>query len=189
MTSEEICQLLPEVFQRAAVEGSPLAALTEAMQALHEPTDAALSSLAQALNPFTAPDRFVPFLARWVDMGWLLRTPGTGGEEGPLELVPGLSMARLRLLIAHATALSQGRGTHHGLVTFLRLAVGLEGIEIQDWAPPGREAAAPFHLVVAAPAEARPMAGLIHTIMTFEKPAYATYELQFAGDGSETGEG
>lgn len=183
MTSEEVRGLLPEVFQRAAVEGSPLAALIEAIQALQAPTEAALASLPLALNPYTAPERFVPFLARWVGLGWLLRTAADDRNDLP-ELVPGLSMVRLRLLIANAARLSQGRGTHRGLLDFLCLAVGLEGFDVRDQAQTPGESSTPFHLVVLAPHGARPLEGLIHTIMSHEKPAYATYELQFL-EGAE----
>ena len=50
-------------------EGDPLLALLDVMEALHAPSEDTLAELPALFHPLRAPERFVPFLARWVDLG------------------------------------------------------------------------------------------------------------------------
>jgi hypothetical protein len=122
----------------------------------------------------------VPLLAQWVDLAWIFDRhnldPRLRGEDGPLST----GLGRLRELVAAAPHLAQWRGTRLGLVRFLETATGVNGFEIDDAPDLTSAVPRPFHLVVRAPAGAAPDRALIRRIIEVEKPAYVTYDLQFA---------
>jgi phage tail-like protein len=158
MNRERIAALLPTVFRRALPESRPLAAILGVMEAMHAPSEHALAHFDEALNPYSAPPRFVPFLA-----GWL------GFEVAQtLQSVPE---ERLRELIAMSSHLAKWRGTAKGLVLFLEIATGLRGFAIDE--------PRPFHFVLRAPAGASEQRELIARVVESEKPAYVTSELRF----------
>jgi phage tail-like protein len=163
MKRNEIARLLPGVFQRTLDESGPLVALLDVMEALHAPSEAALAGLPSLFDPLRAPERFVPFLARWVDLG----VPVTTG------------LGRLRELVAAAVELSRWRGTARGLLLFLRTATGREDFVIEERVPGANGRPRPFHLRVRAPAELAPHRPMVEAIIEREKPAYVTYELHF----------
>jgi phage tail-like protein len=174
MRRAEIERLLPDVFQRTLAPESLLAALLDVMADQHEPAEAALERLDATFDPRRTADRFVPFLAYWVDLG-RLSEPGAGGAMPPTsgpQITTGLG--RLRELVAVGAYLSQWRGTAKGLRLFLETATGIGGFELQE---------ASFHLRVTAPEAARPHRALIERIVESEKPAYVTYELHFGPSG------
>ncbi|MFL5357277.1 phage tail protein [Archangium sp.] len=162
MKRNEIARLLPGVFQRA-LDGGPLLALLDVMEALHAPSEAALADLSALFHPLRAPERFVPFLARWVDLG----VPVTTG------------LGRTRELVAAAVELSRWRGTARGLLLFLRTATGREDFVIEEQVPGANGRPRPFHLRVRAPAELAAHRPMVEAIIEREKPAYVTYELLF----------
>src|SRR4051812_38010366 len=98
MQRREIERLLPGVIQRTLSESPLLVGFLEGMGALHAPSEAVLETLAANFDPRRAPDAFVPFLARWVD----------------LSLPVSTGQGRMRELIASAVELSQWRGTARG---------------------------------------------------------------------------
>ena len=177
MQRAAIEQLLPAVFQLAATPGSPTMAVLDAMEALHEPDEVVLSEIDRYFDPYRAPERFVPFLARWVDLGWLLALEG-GRPYGTVPYPAGATA--LRNLVALGASLAQQRGTPVGLCRFLDTATGVPGFAVDD-ALPDR----PFHVRVTAPAAARPLADLIHRVVDAEKPASTTYELTFDDDADD----
>ncbi|PTL84222.1 phage tail protein [Vitiosangium sp. GDMCC 1.1324] len=162
MKRNEIARLLPGVFQRT-LEGGPLLALLDVMEALHEPSEASLAELPALFHPLRAPERFVPFLARWVDLG----VPVTTG------------LGRMRELVSAAVELSRWRGTARGLLLFLRTATGREDFVIEEQVPGANGRPRPFHLRVRAPAELAEHRPMVEAIIEREKPAYVTYELLF----------
>jgi phage tail-like protein len=164
MKRNEIARLLPGIFQRTLEEGAPLAALLGVMEGLHAPSEAVLAELPALFHPLRAPERFVPFLARWVDLG----VPVTTG--------PG----RLRELVAASVELSRWRGTARGLRLFLRTATGREDFLVEEQVPGPDGRPRPFHLRVLAPAGLEPHRPMVEAIIEREKPAYVTYELHFA---------
>src|SRR5688572_27926630 len=119
MRSPDIQRLLPGVFQRTVQPGAPLAALLEVMEALHAPSEAVLAQLEAHFDPRRAPERFVPFLARWVGMD--------------LPVTTGLG--RLRELVAAAVEISRWRGTARGLRLFLTTATGRTDFEVEEVVP------------------------------------------------------
>ncbi|MFL5345379.1 MAG: phage tail protein [Hyalangium sp.] len=163
MRSAEILRLLPGVFQRTAREGSPLLALLGVMDVLHAPSEATLEELDALFDPRRAPDRFVPFLARWVD----------------LELPVTTGLGRLRELVAAGVELSRWRGTARGLLLFLSTATGRKDFELDERVPGPGGRPRPFHIRVRASAELAPHRPMLERIIELEKPAYVTYELQF----------
>ena len=182
MEQREIEQLLPGIYQRTLHAASPLAALLEVMERLHAPSEAILAQLDSIFDPRRTRDDFVPFLARWVDLSRLFEDP-TNGKLSPERARDSISsgLGRLRELIANAAYLSQWRGTRKGLLLFLQIATGAVAFEIEEQSTSAEGQSRPFHILVRAPAETAPDRSLIERIITLEKPAYVTYELEFVG--------
>lgn len=175
MKRSEIEQLLPEVFQRTSLPGTPLFALLEVMETLHAPSEAILAELDGYFDPYRAPDRFVPLLAQWVDMGHLLVEPvgGVGTPSFPS------GTGRLRALVAAAAFLSKWRGTARGLLHYLETATGCRGFQIEERVMGEDGSPRPFHLRVVVPEEAGHYRTLIEQIVEMEKPAYMTHEIHY----------
>jgi phage tail-like protein len=184
MRRNEIERLLPEVFQRTLRPGGVISAIIELMEALHWPDEQVLAGVERAFSAYRAPDRFVPFLARWVDLDRFFPPPpaGTLAGEWSQPLLP-TGLGRLRELIAAAAFLSQWRGTARGLRLFLETATGLHGFEIEESIAGADGLPRPFHIRVHAPEEAKLHRALIERIIAQEKPAYVTYELEFGLPG------
>lgn len=172
MRSAQVKKLLPEVFQTASSEGTPLMALLEAMAGLLTPSLEALDRLETYFNPYQCPEAFVPFLAMWVDMDVLLEQTMLGRRVVSTALPTGTG--RMRTLIAHAAYLSKWRGTTTGMLAFLRLATGVDDFGLIE--NPGGML---FHVKLIAPARLHAFSALINTIVAREKPAYVTCELVF----------
>lgn len=180
MKRTEIERLLPGVFQRTIHAGppgeQPLLALLEVMETLHLPDEAILDSLERIANPYLTPDRFVVYLASWLDLErFLSDAPGSGRTPPAWPAGTG----QLRALVAEATELSRWRGTARGLLRFLETATGVPGFRIDEQAPGPDGRPQPFHFRVAAPVAAERYRSLIETIIAQEKPAHVTYELSF----------
>ncbi|SRR5258707_1095710 len=175
MKQNEIAQLLPAIFQQTIQPETPLCTLLEVMAALPAPDEAVLDGLESFFNPYQAPDGFVPFLASWVDMEWILLE--NAAEFSALTPPLPSGMGRLRELVASATFLAQWRGTARGLLRFLEIACGIEGFSVEErvLGPDGRPR--PFHIAVQVPPEAAPYQAMIKRIIESEKPAYVTYDL------------
>jgi phage tail-like protein len=180
MKQNAIKHLLPGIFQRTAVEGNPLSAILDVMEALHAPSEEKLRTLATNFDPYRAPDAFVPFLARWVDLDRLFEKPSevSRARQSLPRLLP-TGLGRLRELIAHAAQLSQWRGTSKGLLLFLETATGTRGFEIEERVPGADRRPRPFHFVLRTPRELLPYRALIERIAESEKPVYVTYEIEF----------
>lgn len=162
MRRAAIERLLPLAYQRAASDGSVLAALLDVMETLHAPDEAVLDSVDDLFTPYRSPDGFVGFLARWVAMDHVLST-----VDRDLPLPVG----RLRDLVAEGAVLAQWRGTPWGMYHLLTIATGVTGIRIEE--PPDQ----PFHLRVHVPAEASDQVPLITRLVRAEKPAATTFEV------------
>jgi phage tail-like protein len=184
MKREEIERLLPRVFRRTVRPGGPLLALLEVMEALHEPSEAALRRLDAALDPRRAPDAFVPFLAHWLDLDRLFeQRPAQGGAPATAPITTGLG--RLREVVAAAARLSQWRGTARGLQAFLETATGTPGFAIDEQVSGADGRPRPFHVRIRAPAGTAVHRALIERIIEQEKPAAVTFELEFGQAGPE----
>jgi phage tail-like protein len=171
----EIARLLPWVFQRTLREGEPLAGALGVMEAMHARPEAILAEIDRYLDPRRAPDAMVPYLARWVDLAWLLLDPPDDPVAGTVRpLASGLG--RLRELVAGAASRAKTRGTVGGLVGFLEAATGVTGFQLVE-EPPGPDGRPrPFHVLVRAPAAAERYADLIALIVRTEKPAHVTFD-------------
>jgi phage tail-like protein len=169
----DIESLLPENYRRAVEPQTPLSALIDVMDVLQAPTEAMLVGLDRYFASRRTPDRFVPFLARWVDLTPLFdRLAEQFGEDAEFPSGTG----RLRELVAVVVRLSLWRGTRRGLLEYLEVATGLPGFELEEDAG-GR----PFHLRFVAPPGAEAFSSLIETIVEQEKPVHTTYEIAFGG--------
>jgi phage tail-like protein len=163
------------VFQRTVRRGTPLSALLEVMESLHEPSVRVLERLDAFFDPRRTPEAFVPFLATWVDLERLFdpRFGDLSASRPPIDTGVG----RLRELTAAAASLSKWRGTTRGLLRFLETATGESDFEVVESAPGAEGRPRPFHVVVRAPASCANHRALIERIIDQEKPAYVTYEL------------
>jgi len=186
MKPEAIKRLLPDVVQRACHEKSPLHTLIEIMSALHEPTERIRRELFAVFDPRRTPDRFVPYLARWVDLPRLLdgsEHRGAGAAPSAAPSTTRIELGQLRELIASAVEISQWRGTTRGMVLFLETATGVPGFEIEEAVvPPGESQPRPFHIRVRIPTAAAEQRVVIENIIQREKPAYVTAEWVVAGE-------
>lgn len=175
MKQDEIARLLPGIFQQTIREGTPLFALLAIMEALHTPDEAVLDQLEAFFNPYRTSDSFVPFLASWVDLDWLLAN--TAKSPSSASGLPS-GIGRLRELIASAVFLAQWRGTARGLLHFLETACGLQGFSVEERLPGPDGRPRPFHITIQIPPEAVVYQTMIIRIIEAEKPAYVTYDLQ-----------
>jgi phage tail-like protein len=187
MRQAEIARLLPEVFQRATLPGSPLAAFLAAVEEVQAPAESVLDRLGETFDPRQTEERFLPVLAHWLDLDRLL----VDDPDEPVPAVPSpwpSGPGQLRELIASAWHLSTWRGTARGLLDFLTAATGVPGFEIEERVLDGAGNVRPFHIRVRVPEAARPYARLVERIVRSEKPAYVTYELELGqpprGSGS-----
>ena len=177
MKRSEVERLLPAVFQRAADRpDGPLNSLLQVMADLPQPSEDVLARIETYFDPRRAPDRFVPYLAQWVDLGWLLTEPAATDASAPRSLPSGLGL--LRELIAAAAYLAKWRGTKRGLLRFLQIATGLKGFDLAENVAANHQPR-PYHLWVRAPKEAATYQAMLVRIIESEKPAYVTYELTF----------
>lgn len=180
MKRADIELLLPEVFRRTIREGAPLATLLDIMEAFHASPEKVLSELDITFNPYMTQDKFVPFLAMWVDLERVFDRRPHGQHSGLSPTVPiATGLGRLRELITAAAFLSQWRGTRKGLLLFLETATGLSGFSIDDKVLDSAGKPQPFHLHITASEEALPYQSLIERIIEMEKPAYVTFQLEF----------
>jgi phage tail-like protein len=159
-------RLLPAAFQDAAVPESPLSALLDVMEALHEPAERALEEADALFLPYRTRDELVAFLARWVGVDHMQTAPGdaaAGADPMPI--------GRLRNLVAEGAMLARWRGTPDGMRMALWVATGVKAFVIEE--PPDR----PFHFVVRVPVAAAGQLPLIARIVAAEKPAASTSEV------------
>ena len=178
MKQNEIKHLLPGILQRSAREGNPLSAILAVMEALHAPSEEKLRALDANFDPRRAPESFVQFLARWVDLDRIAEKPRASRAEVRSTTLP-TGIGRLRELIAMAAYLSQWRGTSKGLLLFLETATGVRGFEIGERVSAGEGQPKPFHFRLRVPSEALPVRALVERIVESEKPAYVTCEIAY----------
>jgi phage tail-like protein len=188
MLRNAIERLLPDILQRTIRPSTPISAILDAMEELHHPSEDILRNISMIFNPRTTPARFVPYLARWVDLGWLF-DPLEDERQAPLRLRSPfpLGLGRLRELIAAAIYLAHWRGTSKGLKLFLQTATGEAGFTIDEQTTDVGGKARPYHFRVDAPASTEPHRAILERIIEFEKPAYVTYELVFRPSNAAEG--
>jgi phage tail-like protein len=173
---------LPDLFREVDFVARFLKVFEETL----EPNVHMLANLWAYLNPKTAPEAMLPFLAHWV--GW--------------PLTPQLPLSRQRQLIAGAVQLYQWRGTRRGLRFAIHLFTDLpfeetvpeaeKAISIQELGGRGfimgetrlgRDATMgggqPYHFIVTLrhPVHHEIDRALIEQVIDQEKPAFCTYEL------------
>ena len=178
MKRVEIEQLLPGIFQRTARPGSPLAALLETMEAMHEPPERVLAGLEALFHPHRTRDEFVPMLARWLDLAHLLDSPGGDKLPARAETTISTGLGRLRDLVATAAQQAQWTGTARGMKALLQAATGESSFDVLENLDADNRPR-PFHLTVQAPAALASHRDLIERIIAAEKPAYTTSDLVF----------
>ncbi len=180
MKRSEIELLLPEIFRLTLDSESSrlLGGMLDVMQALLEPSEQVLDSLAAFFDPYQAPKRFVHYLAGWVDLDpFWVQDPENFEDIAQIPEFPG-GLDQLRVLIARAAYLSKWRGTQKGMIAFLETATGVHGYRIDEQITDAEGTVIPFHIVVHVPHEAADCRSLIERIVRLEKPAYVTADIQ-----------
>lgn len=175
MKKEKITTYLPSVFQRTVGPGNAITAVLGVMESLHDPTERTLANVDRYFDPRRAPDEFIPFLARWVDLERIFNSSGSlqqGSNAAP-------DIGRLRELISEAVHLSRWRGTKKGLLLFLRTATGEQGFEIDERVKGSDGQPMPFHMIIRVPQTSQSRIDLIRRIVESEKPAHLTYAIEF----------
>lgn len=179
MKRTEIQELLPGIILRAVRPDNPLGAVLSVMEGMLDPSDTILSSIDSAFDPRRAIDPMVPFLARWIDLDWLLAEAQRQDPSSPVAAQETIinGFGRLRELIANAAHLAKWRGTSSGLLLFLRMAIGVGSIDIDERPVDKNGIPIPFHIRVLVRGDALQFKPAIIKILDREKPAYLTYEL------------
>lgn len=174
--------LLPSFMQRAAESNAPLAAMLDSMAALVDPDVSRFEEIETLFDPRQVEERFVPFLAGWVDLGRVYEIPVPFQPRRGLA-VPGIGRigGSLRELVAVAAELSQFRGTTRGLVRFLEVATGVVGFRIEDADADEQGAHRAFHITLVVPEAAREQESLVARILAMEKPAHVTARIAYDG--------
>lgn len=172
---DRVVDLLPEVIRTTATPGSPLAALGAAADDLHAPVLDVLDRLDDVVDPARAPARFIRYLAGWVDLGWVAAAEGESGARA----AGGVTVTRLRDVLAASADLSARRGTPGGLARFLHLATGVEGFGVE---PVEGE----FHVRVLVPAGASDQVELVEHLVQGLRPAHVTSEVLLGGGAAPT---
>lgn len=167
MDAERLRLLLPEVYQRAATPGSALSAVLDVMADLHEPVEQIIADFPAVVDPWRTPDRFVPYLARWVGLTDWLDADG--------EFTTGLG--RLRVAIDSAAELAAHRGTVAGLRHALVLALDEPGVRVEEAATDSEGRPTPFRVRVLLPEPVAEHLGLVQRIVAAEKAAHAVVEI------------
>jgi len=161
--SDQIAALLPSVFRRAYASDPTLQAVLAVMERFLDPVEERLAHLDVVFDVLETDERFVPLLARWVDLEWMYAS----------ENAVGIPIGRLRALVGASHALARERGTKQGLTRFLEIATGVRGFSIDERAPDLK----PFRLRVHVPQAAVAQMSLIQRIVNSEKPAYLIAEI------------
>jgi phage tail-like protein len=157
-----------------------LYALIGVMSDLHAPSEDALDRVEQFFNPYLAPDAFLPFLARWVSLEWLLGdTPAPSAQVADDEFPGGAN--GLRKLVANGADLAHWRGTERGMQAFLALATGRDGFAIGP-AVDDAGAPIPFRLALRAPDGPEAYRTLVERIIRHEKPAHLEVDVHFVSE-------
>ncbi|MEM9117496.1 MAG: phage tail protein [Cyanobacteria bacterium P01_F01_bin.56] len=179
---------LPQVYRDVDFIGR----LLKLFEQSFDPSVEMLQLLWAYLDPRTAPQHLLPFLAHWV--GW--------PTDFPWQNAPFDQLQRQRQLIFHAMDLYRWRGTSQGLRHYLHLYTGLPPtcIRIDNAFQSGFELGTahldqtaiigrgrPYHFVVhlephppdVSATDLQANATLIRAIIDQEKPAFCTYDLHF----------
>ncbi|MEM6613161.1 MAG: phage tail protein [Cyanobacteria bacterium P01_C01_bin.72] len=168
---------LPQIYREVDFIGRFL----KIIETTFEPDLQILESFWAYLDPLTAPESMLPFLAHWV--GW--------------ELEPNIPTRLQRRLIRYAMQIYRWRGTRHGLRFFLHLLTGLpldEHISIRESFSRGfifgetrlgedaiLGGGKPFHFSVHLRRdlpERQLNEEVIRLVIDREKPAFCTYDLE-----------
>lgn len=180
MEPRRILHYLPQNYQAAAgAKQNVLIAMLSVMDSMHAPCERVLGSIESYFDPYRAPDAFVLMQASWLGLDRYFTWSGGSYGQGEPSFPTGIG--RLRLLIGEYPVLVRSRGTRSTLTRFLEVATGLAGFSVDDGSGTGED----FHILVRAPKSAAALANFIRLIVAGERPAHATWDVQFSEDHKE----
>jgi phage tail-like protein len=102
---ETLMENLPSIYQR--LESQPesfLRSLVGVLESTTQTLDARIAELGRLIDPHTAPDQWLNYIARWLGLPW----------------DDALSLDQKRNIATHAAEIAAGRGTRAGLEALLR---------------------------------------------------------------------
>ena len=177
MKQAQILDRLPDVFKEGATPDNPLFALVGVMEELHARDEDMLSGFGAYLDPRRTTDPFVPYLAAWVDLAWLLVDPPDDPYAEPgTPYAAGL--AALRERVAGAAQSAKWRGTASGLVQMLETATGEQGYQVDESVADATGRPLAFHIRVVVPVGAARYVNLVQRIVEHEKPAHVIADVE-----------
>lgn len=175
---ERVRRELPAVLRSGLQQPGPLAGLVDAMAALVAPRAALIDGGGSLFEPLTAPERFLPMLARWLGYGYLFVDP-----EDPRRVLklrqgfpPGVD--QLRLFLAAWPRLHASRGSEVGLRLALEMASGRTGFDVVS--DPDRR-----HVAVRASSDLAIWESWLRRLVAAERPLHLTWSLSF-GPAAQT---
>ena len=177
MKQAQILDRLPDVFKEGATPDNALAAIVGVMEELHARDEGILSGFGAYLDPRRTTDPFVPYLAAWVDLAWLLVDPPDDPYAEPGTPFAG-GLGALRELVAAAAHAAKWRGTAAWLVEMLETATGEHGYQVDESVTDDAGRTLPFHVRVVVPASAAQYLNLVARIVEHEKPAHVIADVE-----------
>jgi phage tail-like protein len=172
-----ILDRLPDVFKEGATPGNVLFALVGVMEELHARDEDVLAGFGAYLDPRRTTDPFVPYLAGWVDLAWLLVDPPDDPYAQPGTPFPG-GLGALRELVCAAAHAAKWRGTAAGLVRMLETATGEQGYQVIESVTDAAGRPLPFHIRVVVPTAAARLLTMVERIVEHEKPAHVIADVE-----------
>ncbi|MEI3853629.1 MULTISPECIES: phage tail protein [unclassified Ensifer] len=171
MRSDEIAQLLPQLYRDTLRMGGVLDAILAVIEHLHAPIEDRIARFDAFLDPRRAPDGLVELMARWLALEPYLDN-GRPEQRGR-AVRPGA----LRDLVAYAAEAARSRGTSGAIIGMLERATAVPGFGIEENPAQADGQPRPFHIRVRVPASAGDQIDLVRRIVSVERPAFVTFEL------------
>lgn len=155
-------ETLPAVMRSAAREASPMRAIAEAAASMLAPVDDLLGSRERIIDPLLCDARWLPMLAHWLRLPWML------SERGDLVVREGVA----RAVLQSGYWLAQRRGTATAIERLLAVATEDESVRVTMAPAPA------FHAVISLGVVAAEAMDLVTAILQHELPAHLTYEFR-----------
>lgn len=161
---------LPRVLDAGLEKPGPMAETVEAMAGMLAPRTALIEASERLFDPLTAPDSVLPWLSGWFGWGWLFFAEDDPRRRLALSEAFPPGSERLRSLLAAWPTLQRLRGLPDGLALTLRIATGLEGIELEQ--DSGRQ-----HVSVRVPALPADWSPWLRRVIAESRPVHLTWDL------------
>ena len=168
--SAALAQAIPLVVREGLSAGGASAEIAGAIAHLLGRRAARTDQALRLIDPATAPEEMLPWLANWYGWGWLFVDPDDPRRRLPLPRAFPPNPSRLRALLLAWPQINRMHGQAEALRLALDVATGLPGINLDIDAD--RQ-----HLTVRTPALPMDWATWLARLIAHERPAHMTWEL------------